>query len=645
MTKTSGPRKTTPATAALSATAASSAITLRILATSDLHMNLLPWDYFTDKPSRSRGLSLIGGLIAQARAEVPLSVLVDNGDFLQGSPLGDLIADSAILPADAVHPMIAAMNHLSYDAACLGNHEFSHGVEFLERSASKANFPILSANMLTEIGSFPESDQPFFPATALLTRMIDLPGKAPRPLKIGLVGLTPSQVVHWEREVLKDRIKERPILVAAKHQLAQLRKSGADLVIALAHSGLGAPQALPDQENTVIRLARELDFDAIIAGHTHNVFPGPDFSASDGFDPEGGLIAGIPVLMPGFYGSHLGVIDLALSPMRGGGWSVVSNKVSLRPVFKRGPSGQIFVAVKEDPAIRAIAAQSHARARRWARRKIGESACPLTSHFSLIAPSQSTRIVTQAQADHVSQTLRGSVWEGLPIVSAAAPFRTGGRSGPENYTEIPAGPLTLRNIADVYSFPNTIIALLMTGAQLKDWLERAAALFFQIVPGAQDQPLIDPEMPGFDYDQIDGLDYVVDLSRPARYDAIGRLINPQGGRITDLMHDGAALDMTARFVMATNSYRLGGGGGYVTAGDRRVLMRGGQSIRAILAAYVARLGNVGDDAPPNWRFAPMPGTTVSFLSAPSAYPSGPDAARLLSLGQTAAGFQKFRLSL
>ncbi len=620
---------------------------IRILATTDLHMHLLPWDYYTDKPSLVRGLSLLAGMIAKARAEVPHCLLVDNGDFLQGSPLGDYLAETAIFTDPTLHPMIAALNQLSYDAVCVGNHEFSHGLDFLQDAVADAKFPVLSANILRELGPDPGSDSHLFAPTALIERWIHLPDQQSRLLKIGLVGLTPDQILQWENETLAGRIQVRGMFEAAAFHLADLRRRGADIVIALAHSGLGDPSGQPDQENAVIRLAKHLNFDAIIAGHTHQTFPNDMFGQTEGMDAEKGLIHGTPTVMAGFYGSHLGVIDLQIAPLDPGGWRVAGAKVSLRAVFRRSPSGAVTAAARQDPAIRAIAAKSHAQTRRWARRRIGETKVPLDSFFALIGPSASVRLVAQAQADHVRQAVRGSVWDGLPVLSAAAPFRTGGRSGPENYTHIPPGPLTLRNIADLYTFPNSIVALMLSGAEVHDWLERAAAQFNRIPRGARDAELINPDMPGFDFDLVHGLDYQIDLSRPPMFDPTGHQITEGPGRVTNLRHNGAEVDPKARFVFATNSYRSGGGGGYAVANPAKVILRGGQSIRTILTSYVARLGCIEVEQTPNWRFSPMKDTSVTFLSSPLAacanagLPSG----MLEPLERLENGFQRFRLTL
>ncbi len=624
-------------------------VRLRILATSDIHMHLLPWDYYIDRPSRLRGLSLLAGLIAQARAEVEHSLLVDNGDFLQGSPIGDLIAETAAMRKAEVHPMIAAMNHLGYVAACLGNHEFSHGLEFLQGALAGARFAPLSANILTARGPSPAEDLTLCQPSLMVERMIAIPGQAARPLRIGLVGLTPPQVVNWENHVLKGRLSVRGMHDAAAHHLAELRAKGADLVVALAHSGLGDETTPRDHENSVIRLAKELEFDALVAGHIHTTFLGPDFAPTPHLDPARGMVFGKPVVMPGFNGSHLGLIDLDLRPGATGGWTVVGRQAMLRAVYRRSPGGRVRATVKQDETIRQIALPAHASTRRWARRRIGHIDAPLHSYFALARPSAAVTLVAQAQAEHLRRALRGTDWGGLPVLSAAAPFRSGGRSGPGNYTFVPSGPISLRNIADLYSFPNTPVGFLLTGAEVVEWLERAAAQFCTITPGARDAELINAAMPGFDFDMIHGLTYRFDLSGPARYDVTGRLTDPAAHRLREVRHAGAPIDPAARFVLASNSYRLGGGGGYPGARDSRAILRGGEAIRSILASHIAAVGRLAPEGAgePPWGFVPMPGTSVTFLSAAEAeaHIAPQDQGRLKPLDLTEAGFRRFRLDL
>lgn len=624
-------------------------VRFRILATSDIHMHLLPWDYYTDRPSVQRGLSLLASLIAQARAEVDQSVLLDNGDFLQGSPIGDLIAETYPYRSDDLHPMIAAMNSLGYDAACLGNHEFSHGLEFLQSALSGAAFAALSANILISRGRSLSEDRTLFQPVTLIERLIPFPGQDPRRLRIGLVGLTPPQVVNWEREVLKGRLAVRGMHEASAHHLADLRRRGADLVIALAHSGIGDEATPRDHENSVIRLAQDLGFDALIAGHIHTTFPGPDIVATPNIDPVRGTVFGKPVVMPGVNGSHLGVIDLDLRASPEGGWTVAESRATVRAVFRRTASGRIRAALKQDETIRQIALPAHQSTRRWSRRLIGHNEEPLHSYFALAMPCAAVSLVARAQAEHLRSALRGTVWEGLPVLSAAAPFRSGGRGGPANFTCVPSGPISLRNIADLYSFPNTLVGLLLSGSEVVDWLERAAALFCTITPGAKDADLVNSAMPGFDFDMIHGLSYRFDLSSPSRYDVVGRLADPRARRVTEVRHGGKPINPEGRYVLASNSYRLGGGGGYRMARENKVILRGGEAIRSILAAHVSGTSRLGtdSDAEPAWGFAPMPSTTVTFVSAAEAeaHIAPQDRERLTPLEMTQTGFRRFRLRL
>ena len=610
-------------------------------------MHLLPWDYFADARAPNRGLSQVAGLIAAARAEVPGSVLVDNGDFLQGSALGDLLAETAWSPRDGLNPMITAMNHLAYDAAALGNHEFSHGLDYLNRAVAQARFPMLSANIAHQIGAKPPQDQLFAPATALVTRMLPDGTGTLRPLRLGVVGLTPPQTVRWDQEILAGKLEARDMVQAASHHLDQLRAQGADLVLALAHSGFGNPDGPAGSENNVLRLARDLGFDALVAGHTHQRFPLVGALPEDpGLDPVRGLVHGKPVVMPGFFGSHLGVIDLSLH-FAGGRWQVVQSQAHLRAVSRVTSGGHIRRATPADPQVESIARAAHDQTRRWSRRTISQTSHDLTSWFALVAPCPSVRLVAAAQADHVAQALRGSVWAGLPILSAAAPFRTGGRGGPDNYTEVRAGPISLRNIADLYQFPNTIIALQLTGAEVADWLERSAALYNHIPQGTVDAELINPDMPGFDFDSIEGLSYEINLSIPPRHDAQGALIRPDAQRIQRITHAGQPLDPGARFILATNSFRIGGGGNFAAARPDRVVLRASQSHRGMLAAYVSRLGQVPRVPPPNWRFAALPGTSATFVTSPRApvQPDGFAHLHLSPLDLTPEGFRRFRLTL
>ncbi|MEO6299266.1 MAG: bifunctional 2',3'-cyclic-nucleotide 2'-phosphodiesterase/3'-nucleotidase [Paracoccaceae bacterium] len=621
---------------------------LRVLATTDLHVHITPWDYYGDRTSSTFGLARTASLIAAARAEVGCSLLLDNGDFLQGSPMGDVEALGR--GRNGPHPMIAAMNALHYDAVTLGNHEFSHGIDFLLRSLADAKFPVISANIARQLGATPLDDQTLVPPTVILTRTLPDSDGNSQTLRIGIIGFAPPQVTRWDRLQLAGSIQTRDILQAAAAHVPKLRAEGADIVIALSHSGIGSSIASADMENASAALAALPGIDAVIAGHTHQTFPSDDFLNDDGpayaIDPVLGRLYGKPAVMPGFHGSHLGIIDLFLS-FRAGRWRLVDSHAELRPIARRSRSGAPTVLAVPDPAILAVVDRAHQATRNWSLQPIGFNPKPLHTHFAMVASCSAVRLVAQAQAVHVTRALQNGPYADWPVVSAAAPFHCGGRAGPENYTFIDADALVMRNAFDLYPHPNLIAALDVTGAELSQWLERSFSQFNQIKAGAQDAALVHPDFPSFNFDTIDPLTWQVDLTQPPRFNSRGTVINPNTSRITALAYRGEPIDPARHFVLATNSYRASGSNGFAGASPDRVILSGPESNRDILLAYIAEHHGVPPLGPANWHFTAMPGTTALFESAPDAEARvGHFAMRRVEALEVAAnGFRRFRLHL
>ena len=607
---------------------------LRLLATSDLHAHLRSWDYLKNRPSPAVGLARTASLIAAARAEVECCILVDNGDFLQGSPLGEVEALQTPDTA-ALHPMIAAMNLLRYDVANLGNHEFSHGLAFLMGHLARAQFPAISANLVRRLGACALQDDRLVPPSVIITRQLADQNGQIRPLRVGFVGFAPPQTTLWEGAKLGAHLQGRDILDAAMAHVPRLRAQGADVVVALSHSGIGAVSAAPWMENASAALAQLDGIDALVAGHTHQTFP-PSCKAVCAH------LSGKPAVMPGFYGSHLGVIDLDLIWLSGR-WQVQRGHSALRPIARRSAAGALRSVAVNAPAIVQASAQAHRATRAWANRPVGHIAHALHSYFAMIEPSAALRLVACAQAAHVAQALAGGPYAHLPILSAAAPFHAGGRGGPDNFVDIPAGPLTLRHVYDLYPHPNAVAALLVTGGELRLWLERSFSQFRQIAPRAQDAPLLDPDFPSFTFDTIDGLTWAVDLAAPPWVDAKGAVTNPPH-RIVNLCFEGKPLAPDQPFVLATNSYRASGSGGFVAPQTKVLPLGPPLSSRDALAAYIARAAPLTAKSPPHWRFVPMPDTTVVFDTSPRAEvhlaPSS-----ICPLCMTPQGFRRFRLHL
>ncbi|SMX32220.1 bifunctional 2',3'-cyclic-nucleotide 2'-phosphodiesterase/3'-nucleotidase [Octadecabacter ascidiaceicola] len=619
---------------------------LRIMETTDLHVHVHPYDYYADKPVDTVGLSRTATLINGIRAEATNALLLDNGDFLQGNPMGDYIAYERGMAEGDSHPVIQAMNALGYDASTLGNHEFNYGLEFLTKSLAGAGFPVVCANIAKSMGASPTEDDTLLPPYVILDReLTDGAGDA-HPIKIGLIGFVPPQVMNWDRQHLEGNVMARDILESARAWVPQMREAGCDIVIALSHSGIGSADETDGMENASVPLAAVDGIDAILTGHSHLVFPSSTYADFAGLDVDAGTIHGKPAVMGGFWGSHMGLIDLMLE-RDGAGWRVLSHTSEARPISRREEDRSITPLVEDDQSILDSVAQEHQETLDYVRRAVGKTDAALHSYFALVADDPSVQIVSNAQRWYIEQQLVGSEHEGLPILSAAAPFKAGGRGGPDYYTDVPVGDVAIKNVADLYLYPNTVRAVRVTGAQVQGWLERSAGMFNQIEAGATDAVLLNPDFPSYNFDVIDGVTYQIDLTQPAMFNRDGEVINPDTQRIVNLMFDGAPLDPAQEFIIATNNYRASGGGSFPGALGDTIVFEAPDSNRDVIVRYIVEQGTVSPRADGNWTFAPMEGTSVLFETGPAgaAYANGVPGVAIEPAGDSDTGFALFRISL
>lgn len=602
---------------------------LRLLATSDLHMHLLGFDYYANRPDSRIGLTQLLPLIEKARAQVANCLLFDNGDTFQGNPLADFEAMEMRRDSKRLHPAVTMMNRIVYDATTLGNHDFSFGPGFLRRLIAQADWPIAVCNATLEGGT------PWQPYLILERDIITDDGQC-HPIRIGVLGTLPPQTPLWEA-ALQGVLHTCDMIEAATQAVSALQARNADLIVALAHSGIGQGATPSGAENAAHLLAAIPGIDAVVAGHTHIAFPGPDTRADDMIDPVQGRLCGKPAVMPGFWGSHLGVIDLSL---RKGddGWHIVSHQSALWRAADGHDPETATTPGKAASAICAPARRSHAEALRHLSRRIARCDTGLNSHFALLGHDGGLRLTARAMRWYLRRSDHGCALPDLPVLCAVSPFRSGGRGGPAHYTNVPAGRLSRRHLSDLYQFPNTIAGLMVSGADLKTWLERAAQVYAVLGPDTTDKPLIRDDFPGYNVDLIDGLDYRIDLSAPP---------DPSGdaGRVRDITCLDRPVAANDRFILLTNSYRVSAAGPY---GDLALslpdLALPPHRVRDILHHYLRRQRRVTPMAAPFFTLSAPKGSTAFFDTAPDAAP--PKAlSRILSPGSmiTPEGFGRFRL--
>ncbi len=620
---------------------------LRIMETTDIHVNVLPYDYYADKPNDTMGLSRTASLIEGFRKEATNAMLIDNGDLLQGNPMGDYIAYERGMKDGDVHPVMKAMNLLGYECSTLGNHEFNYGLSFMDKVLAGANFPFVCANLVrgTQLAANPRDDKLYLKPYVILDKQVSDGAGVEHAIRIGIIGFVPPQIMLWDSKNLSGNVMTRDIIEAAKAWAPRMKEEGADIVIALSHSSIDVKQT-PMMENASYFVAGVEGIDAVFTGHQHLVFPGrKDFQDLEGVDAKAGTLQGKPAVMAGFWGSHMGLIDLLLE-RDGSSWRVMSATSEVRPISER-VDNKTKPTVKDDPKIADAVKPEHEATLAYVRRPVGKTSAPLYSYFALVADDPSVQIVSQAQTWYIKDLLKATQWKDLPVLSAAAPFKSGGRGGPDYYTDVPAGDIAIKNVADLYLYPNTVRAVAVTGAQVKEWLEMSAGIFHTITPGKADQKLIDLDFPAYNFDVIDGATYRIDLSKPAKYDSKGAVLNASSARIVDLSVGGKPIDPTALYVVATNNYRAGGGGNFPEINESKIIYEAPDTNRDVIVRYILAQGSIDPSADGNWSFVPMPGASVLFDTGARAkdFIANVKGIRIEPTGEGESGFTRYRLTL
>ncbi|EJR70329.1 bifunctional 2',3'-cyclic-nucleotide 2'-phosphodiesterase/3'-nucleotidase [Bacillus cereus] len=631
-----------PTTAHADENAGESTVNLRILETSDIHVNLMNYDYYQTKTDNKVGLVQTATLVNKAREEAKNSVLFDDGDALQGTPLGDYVANKIKDPKNPVdpsytHPLYRVMNLMKYDVISLGNHEFNYGLDYLNKVIEKTDFPVINSNVYKDDhDDKEENDENYFkPYHILKKEVVDEAGQK-QIVKIGVMGFVPPQIMNWDKANLEGKVKAKDIVATAKIMVKKMQDEGADIIVALAHSGVDKSEykEANKMENASYHLATQVPgVDAVLMGHSHT-------EVQDVFN-------GVPVVMPGVFGSNLGIIDMQLKKVNGK-WEVQKDqsKPQLRPIA----NSKGTPLVESDQKLVNEIKDEHEKTIEYVNTHVGETKAPINSYFSLVQDDPSVQIVTNAQKWYVEQELKKPEYEkikDIPVLSAGAPFKAGGRNGATYYTDIPAGTLAIKNVADLYVYPNTLYAVKVNGAQVKEWLEMSAGQFNQIDPKkTEEQPLVNIGYPTYNFDILDGLKYEIDVTQPAKYDKDGKVVNANANRIVNMTYEGKPVADKQEFIVATNNYR-GSSQTFPGVSKGEVVYQSQDETRQIIVKYMQKIKDIDPAADQNWTFKPIVADKLNttFDSSPNAQKYIKKDGKISYVGPSENEFAKYAIDI
>ena len=586
-----------------------------VLETTDLHSNLLSYDYYKQKADPTLGFERTVTLIRKAREEFTNSLLFDAGDTIQGSVLADYQAQVQKPGCGEELAVYRAMDAVGYDGGTIGNHEFNYGLPFLSqvtgtpmnvdggasRRCAGPHYPLVLANVNSV-----RDGKPVFQPWTIINRKIAAftpdGSKLSVPLKIAIIGFTPPPIMQWDKQNLQGKVTVTGVVEAAQTYMPAIQAQHPDLVIAILHGGMNTSPYSAEMENGGWYLAGVPGIDVLLMGHEHTDFPGPRFEHMQDVDDEHGFVRGVPAVMGGFFGKDLGVIRLAMVRQQGR-WTIDKSKTfsQVRPICPPVLiAGKLAVSasncVPADPQISLVVGKTQQAAIDYVNTPIGQSAVRMSSYFADEGDMTALAPVNAAQIDYVRRELPAAHPElaNVPVLAAAAAFRNG-FGGPDDYTDVAPGPLSLRSAADLYFYPNTLSAVQLDGAGLKAWLEKSAERFNRIDPHADgEQQLINTKYPGFNFDQIQGgVSYVIDVSKPI------------GQRIEQLRYRGKPVQPAQAFVVVTNNYRASGGGRFPGLDGKNIVLASPDGTREILAQWLKAHPTLGAGDLPQaaWHFA------------------------------------------
>ena len=612
-------------------TPAGATATLAILETTDLHFNVRSYDYFKLAEDKSYGFERTATLVRAARKEFANTLLVDNGDTIQGTALADYEAVIKTIPCTQQLAMYKAMGALGFDAGTLGNHEFNYGLPFLNQvlggglevdgvdsttRCAGAGYPMVLSNVISS-----KTKKPLVQPYTILERTLVGKGadgkEVKAPIKIGVIGFTTPGILNWDKRYLEGKVTTEGAVESATRYVPEMRAKGADIVVALLHGGMDSTAYSPTMENPGLHLSKVAGIDAMVMGHQHGVFPdtaaAPSFNLP-GVDHKAGTVNGVPAVMASSWGKALGVVQLALQ-WDGSKWAVnkAGSKSELRNIQSKNAAGTT-VYVDADATIAPLIESQHQAAIQYVKTPIGQTDFRMSTLFADVGDPGAIQIVNQAQQAYVAAYIKASLpqYAALPVLSVSAPFKSGFQGGAD-YTDVAVGPLAINNAADLYLYPNTLYAVKVNGADIKNWLEAAAKRFNQIDPAKTAEQALISTFPGYNFDMFTTTDvqYEIDVTQAV------------GSRIKGLTYLGKPIDPAQEFVIATNNYRATSGKSFIDKLDGSgTIWASPDANRDVVIEYIRKnpaVTRAANGAAKSWRFA------KATVAGPVVFSSGANA--------------------
>lgn len=532
---------------------------LTLLATTDVHGHVLNWDYFANAPypdgeelGMSRASTLINE-VKEAKGEDSV-LLVDNGDTIQGTPLTYYYAQQErITETGEMHPMAKTYNHVGYDAQVVGNHEFNYGLDLLTKYKEQVDFPLLGANIIND-----DDGQTHLDPYTLVKKNV-----SGQEITIGVLGVTTPGSRIWDKNNLSGKVHFDDPVETAKEYVPKMKDAGADIVVVLSHSGKDPEGQSWDptklQENVSTSVAKVPGVDVLVAGHTHLNEPSQVVSREDGTKAL--------ITQPNYWARSVSDVDLPIDlEDMGIDWGTVDPEAT--PLATQGD-------VAEDPEIKDIIDSQHKKTVDYVNTKIGSVTETMSASNSYYEDTPILDFISKVQSETVETALADTKYKDVPVISQASPF--------SRTAEFPAGDITIRDVAGLYVFDNTLGGVEINGSQLKDYLEFSARYFKQTEEGADFDPVngtnaidegLDRPIPDYNYDALSGIDYDINVSKP-----VGKRIE----NLTD--KEGKTVSDDDTFILAINNYRQSGGGDY-PVGDLKEVYNEQVEVRQSLIDWV-----------------------------------------------------------